>query len=55
MQAVKNTNMSGKLAGANFNDANIRGAAFLTEADGGLNQEQLYSTSSYKAKDLKGS
>lgn len=42
------------LAGADFTDADVRHAAFMSAHAAGMTPEQLYSTASYKQKDLTG-
>jgi len=43
-----------RLAGCDFTDAIIEGASFRNTVSNGFNQEQLYSTASYKNKNLRG-
>ena len=43
-----------RLAGCDFTDAIIEGASFAATTEKGFNQEQLYSTASYKNKNLRG-
>jgi uncharacterized protein YjbI with pentapeptide repeats len=43
-----------KLAGASLTGANVTGARFESTTPLGLTKEQLYSTSSYQSKDLRG-
>lgn len=42
------------LAGADFTDADVRHTAFMSAHAAGMTPEQLYSTASYKQKDLTG-
>ena len=44
--------VSSTLVGTDFTDAVITGASFNNSTAGGLTPEQLYSTASYKSKDL---
>ncbi|MFV2068762.1 MAG: pentapeptide repeat-containing protein [Pirellulales bacterium] len=54
-QDLKGTSfVSSTLGGTNLTDAIVAGADFSDTVSGGFTKEQLYSTASYKRKDLRG-
>jgi uncharacterized protein YjbI with pentapeptide repeats len=53
-QDLTGAKLGSKLTGSDFTDAVVRGASFAGASPYGLTPAQLYSTASYKAKDLTG-